>query len=47
MGAKGLRERGFDVAIAEALRDADPSGMEADGGEWKNAAGQVLKMLNR
>ncbi|KAG8933658.1 hypothetical protein FRC01_007798 [Tulasnella sp. 417] len=46
-GAKGLRERGFDVAIAEALRDADPSGMEADGGEWKINATHALKMLNR
>lgn len=47
LGAKGLRERGFDVAIAEALRDADPSGMEVDGGEWKITAAQALKMLNR
>ncbi|KAG8962010.1 hypothetical protein FRC00_010678 [Tulasnella sp. 408] len=47
LGAKGLRERGFDVAITEALRDADPMGMEADGGEWKITATQALKMLNR
>ncbi|KAG9051503.1 hypothetical protein FS837_006679 [Tulasnella sp. UAMH 9824] len=47
LGAKGLRERGFDVAIAEALRDADPLGMETDGGEWKITATQALKILNR
>ncbi|KAG9019462.1 hypothetical protein FRB90_001936 [Tulasnella sp. 427] len=45
--AKGLRERGFDVAVAEALKGADPSGMETDGGDWKIAAAQAMRMLNR